>query len=162
VHADTRSPTSRKLSDRLPERRAPEPFEVESLSRSLFLSFHAQSAHLFSLLVRTSCVYFSFVSHLKKRTVVRHLIRNTMTRISSQNPVLTPCTFLKKCALSFSTWPFSMDNIPQKQITDSEFSFQTIVGFENVRCSCNVKERKSALQMIMSGARTSGIERWQW
>jgi hypothetical protein len=36
------------------------------------------------------------------------------------------------------------------------------VGYEEVMCSCNVKERKSSPQMIVAGAITSGIERWRW
>ena len=37
----------------------------------------------------------------RKRRILRKLIRNTVTQISTQNPILTPCTFLKKCILSF-------------------------------------------------------------
>jgi len=41
-------------------------------------------------------------------------------------------------------------------------SFQAIVGYEKVGCSCKAKERKPPPQMMMAGAITSGIERWQW
>ncbi len=44
--------------------------------------------------------------------------------------------------------------------THALLSSQTIVGFEDVRCSINVKERKTPQQMIMAGAITGGIVRW--
>jgi hypothetical protein len=45
--------------------------------------------------------------------------------------------------------------------THTLLSSQIIVGFENVRCSYNVKERKTPQQMVMAGAITSGIARWR-
>ena len=41
-------------------------------------------------------------------------------------------------------------------------SFQTIVGCEKARRRRKEKERKSPQQVIIAGARTSGIERWGW
>ena len=77
---------------------------------------------------------------LTKRRILRQLIRNTVTEISSQNAVLTQCTFLKKYILSFSKWPLSIDTISQKRKAHALLSFQTIVGHEKVRRSRKAKE----------------------
>ena len=46
----------------------------------------------------------------------------TLVRGFISEPVLRPCACLKTCILSFSTWPLSIDTIPQKRQTHSLLS----------------------------------------